>query len=357
MTGRSTLATGLATAVLFGVFTSPAAAAPPLAPALHADISRLDDELGLLGQKSGAPHRSRGPAVFEIKFANHDGYTIVIVASEQTVSLSVIQRKAKGRPATTTYLAHGRVTPKSIQASFADRGEIALRFRPSERSLRATRRAGCTRSSGRIIAHLGLFVGKLHFRGEDGYTSVDAHRLRGGTVNLRALSRCLRGAVPLAQDAWLPRPKPPFGPRALELRPDVRGAASNAPGVRTHPTHRPKRTTLFAESKQPLSRTLFVVRSRGQGDAHFVAVDARSEGSIGILRLVTIAAPRSAFAFNAALSNANVEPPAPFSGEASFQHGIGNARSWTGSLAVSFLGAPRVPLAGSPFRTRLVQDW
>jgi hypothetical protein len=357
MTARGAFAGFLLTTALLACSASSAAASPSPAPALFADVSRLDGDLALLGQKSSSPRPSPGPTVFEIKFANHDGYTILVAAFEQTVTLSVIRRNGAQRPSTTTYLARGKVTPGGIEASFADRGEIALRFQPSGRELRATRGAGCTRSSHRVLAHLGLFVGKLRFRGEDGYTSVEVHRVRGGEVNVRGLARCVRGAQPFARDALRPHSPRPFGPLPLELGSEASGTASGAPGARTQPSHRPKRTILFAEDKLPLSRTLFGVRVREGGDARFIAADARSEGRIGILRLVEVTAPASAFAFSNSLASARVEPPQPFSGEAVFQHGSGGTKSWSGSLTVSFLGAPRVPLTGSQFTTRLTQSW
>jgi hypothetical protein len=136
----------------------------------------------------------------------------------------------------------------------------------------------------------------------------------------------------------------------------LRGPRSGT-GVATHPSHGPRRTVLIADDKLPLSRTAFAVEQRGGGQARFLAVDQRSEGSIGIARFAIASGPRSAFAFDDRLSSATVAPPAPFSGSGVFQHGSGSEKSWTGSLAVSFLGAPHVPLTGSPFKTRLAQGW
>lgn len=148
-----------------------------------------------------------------------------------------------------------------------------------------------------------------------------------------------------------------MGLHRLGLGASTQKAAPGTPGVGTHPRSGPKPTTLIADSKLPLSRTIFAVRTRGHGHARFLAVAESSEGSIGVLRLASVSAPSSTFVATDTLASAGVKPPAPFSGEATFEHGPGSTKSWTGSLAVSFLGAPHVPLTGSPFRTLLARGF
>jgi hypothetical protein len=346
------------------VFASNAAADAPLAPTLLARITQPRDELALLGQSSGPFGLSRRDMAAELKFTNHDGYQFTVVAFGQVIALSVsngredLSDDAVGRFSTTTYLAHGRATPTSIHASFGDRGRIDLDFRPSGREIHASRQAGCRRPSGNTIAKLGLFLGELRFRGEGGYTSAETHRVHGGTVNLAALVSCRPGGkLPgLNRSSAPPRPSP--APYALGAGRRRYGKADfPGPAVPTHPSHRPKRTTLFTSLKLPLSRTVFGVRQRGTGAARFLAAEEASEGRIGIIRLAGVSSPRSTFTFDDTLANATVAPPAPFSGRGVFQQGIGKAESWTGSLAVSFLGAPGVPLTGSSFRTGLEQSW
>jgi hypothetical protein len=354
------LVIALVMALLGAPAVNAAAVKTPSAPALLARVTQPRDELALLGQSSG-PFGLRGKnAASEFKFTNRDGYQFTVVAFGQTVALSVtngredLPRSAAGRFSTTTYLAHGKATPTSIQASFADRGRIALRFRPSGRELHASRDAGCRRPSGRVIAQLGLFVGELRFRGEGGYTSAEIHRVHGGSVDLAALVSCRPGATLPEQDGF----------SALSLGPSTHGnvrgphgADSHSPAVPTHPSRGPKRTTLLASLKLPLSRTVFGAQSRGEGSARFLAAEEASSGRIGIVRLVSASGPKSAFTFDVTLADAAVSPPTPFAGKGVFQQGIGEAESWTGSLAVSFLGAPQVPLTGSPFKTQLVQGW
>lgn len=353
-----------AVAAILCVFASDAAADTSLAPTLLARVTQPRDELALLGQSSGPFGLSLRDRASELKFTNHDGYQFTVAALGQVIALSVsngrenLSDKAVGRFSTTTYLAHGRATATSIQASFGDRGRIELHFQPSGREIHASRHAGCRRPSGNTIAQLGLFVGELRFRGEGGYTSVEAHRVHGGTVNLAALVSCRPGGkLPgLSRSSAPPRPSPaPSVPEATWRR--YGKVDSRGPAVHTHPSHGPKRTTLLASLKLPLSRTMFEVRTGGIGRTRFLAAEEAGEGRIGIIRLAGVSALQSAFTFDDTLANAAVAPPPPFSGKGVFQQGIGKAESWTGSLAVSFLGAPGVPLTGSSFRTGLAQSW
>lgn len=319
------------------------AAASPQAVALLDRIERLDNRLGLLRPAPGPPGPLEGPRLTELRLTNHDGYRISVVAYGQTVALTVGNgpdeiRRIRGvnRASATTYVAHGRVTPNSIEASFGDRGRIAVRFRPSGHYLRATRRAGCDRPSRHVIARLGIFAGTLRFRGEDGYTTVRASRIRGGSIGVLALLRC-RFGLPSQRSRYL--------------------SSLDAPEVGTNPSRRVKSTTLVARHATLLTRTGFRVRVRGEGRPRFLAVDQTVEDRLGIVRLVTVLGAPSSFEFEDTLARAVVSPPTPFSGRGVFEHGLGNEKAWTGSLAVSFLGAPRVPLAGAPYAIRLTQSW
>lgn len=343
---------------------SPAATAataePVTAPALLAGVSQLSTELALLGQGSSSIGLPRSRPFSELSFENHDGYKVSVVAFGQTVSLTVTRDHGRGRGkrvSTTTYLAHGKVTRNSIRASFADRGSISLRFHPSAKALRANGHAGCTAPRGNAIARLGVFVGELRFRGEGSYTSAEVHRVRGGSVDLAALIACLLGRAPRGQRIELPAPKLPWGIRLPGIDIGVPRGGSNTPSVPTHPKAGPKPTTALASLKTPLTRTDFAAQEKGQGRTRFFAMSQASEGSIGVMRFVTASAPPSAFSFDDTLSSAVVRPPAPFTGEGAYRQGPGTAKSWTGSLAVSFLGAPHVPLTGSPFSIGLARGF
>lgn len=359
---RARLACGCLALVAALVCAQPAAAdSSPAAPALFAGASQLNDELALLGQGSSALGLPRNQALSELRFENSDGYAITVIAYGQTVALRVThargQRKGRGSASTSTYLAHGKVTPTSIAASFGDRGRVAVRFLPSGRTLRATRKAGCKSPSGGIVARFGVFAGELRFQGEGGFTSAEVHRVVGRSIDFNALVACLFGATPRGERAVLPAPKLPWGLRLPGAGVGVRNATPETPGAHTHPSHGPKPTTLLADHKTPLTRTVFAAQARGRGRVNLLALESASEGSIGVIRFVKAQAAPSVFSANGILSSASVKPPAPFSGTGGYEQGPGNTKSWTGSLAVSFLGAPHVPLTGSQFTARLARGW
>jgi hypothetical protein len=360
MTSRRTLGCLLALgAVLLTAAPAPASAASPAAPALLAGVERLNGELALMGQGSGALRAAGGQGISELRFVNRDGYTISVVAFGQTVGLSVSRTKLRAqsaggghkvreRASTTTYLAHGKVTSTSIEASFGDRGRIAVRFRPSVRAVHATDKAGCRKPGKGSLATLGVFTGELSFEGEGGYTSAEIHRAQGRSIDLAALLACLLGGSPNGQ-ATLPRAQAPLGIRLPGLVAGPAEASPSTPSVPTHPSTGPESTALVADSKLALARTVFAAQMRSEGEPRFLAVEEASEGSLGIVRLAFVRGAAGDFVADSALSSGTVAPPAPFAGTGALRRGPGNAKSWTGPLTVSFLGAPHVPLTGEPF--------
>ncbi len=350
-----------AAAVLLAAVPAAASAKTPSAPALLAGAERLNDELALMGQGgSGVLGAAGGKPISELRFVNRDGYTISVVAFGQTVGLSVNRTKLLGqapgdrsdkirdRVSTATYLAHGKVTPSSIEASFGERGRIAVRFHPSGGVVQGTERAGCRRPGSGALATLGVFTGELSFEGEGGYTSAEIHRAPGRSIDLAALLACLLGASPNGQAA-LPRAQAPFGIRLPGLVAGRADASPSVPGVPTHPSAGPESTTLVADSKIALARTVFAAQMRGKGTPRFLAVEEASEGPIGVVRLAYARGAAGEFVADSALSSGKVAPPAPFAGTAALLRGPGNEKSWSGPLSVSFLGAPHVPLTGEPF--------
>lgn len=343
---------------------APATASSPSPSRLLAGVQRLNAELALMGQEGASPLASGDRALSELRFRNSDGYTISVVAFGQTVALSVSRSQLRGRRAsgdrgkvrersqTSTYFAHGRVTPTSISASFGERGRISVRFQPSGREVHAGGRAGCRRPGGPRLADLGVFSGELRFEGEGGYTSAEVHRVPGRSIDLAALLACLLGVSPGAH-AMLPAAQAPLG---IRLPAPVGGSLTRAPSVPavpTNPSTGPESTALVADRKLALDRTVFAAQMRGKGRPRFLAAEEASEGSIGVVRVAYARGAPGSFVADRTLSSARVSPPAPFAGDGALLRSLGNARSWDGSLTVSFLGVPRVPLTGAPFGIRL----
>ncbi len=343
------LGPALAAALCLALLAAPAAlAAPQPRPAagLRAEASRIDRELALLGRVSGPPGLPRHGVVVRVGFENRDGYEISVLAYGQTVVLGVTRGHGIFDFRTSLYLAHGRVTPTSVRASFAGRGSVSLRLRSGGRVLRLPDGLHCPHPAGGVVGRSGVYVGRVSFDGEAGFTSVDARRAPGAAIEVGALTTCLGPLLGRAGSSAADLPGSGAAPSGQAV-----------PGTPTHPTPGAKPTALSADAKLPLSRTVFAAEAHGTRTPLFFAVSQSSEGALGIARYAVAEGPPASFSFDDALSLAGVTPPPPFSGSATFQRGAGAAKSWSGSLAVSFLGAPGVALTGPRFDAQLTRGW
>jgi hypothetical protein len=261
------------------------------------------------------------------QFAASDGHKITVGGYDATAVLTAAKPDpAHGRNAWSTYVARGRVSPTAIQAGFGALGRVDVRFHPSAGVRYGKRHRHCI-GADRYTIRPGVFVGSVRFRGEDGYSSAEVHRIRGKVVTPRFL-RC-------------------FDSLFEELE---------GKGQKHRARKRPKVTRLYSFVRSGLTAILFSATERA-GKAGFVAEIEQTVGSLGIVRGVSVKASSATFAFDNALSLAGVTPPAPFSGSASFQRGSTGVKSWTGSLAVSFPGAPNVSLIDPRFKAQLTRSW
>ena len=220
---------------------------------LLARVQRLNDELALMGQGS-----SRRPAreatapspncAFTQQRRLHDHGRRLRPdrrAERQPVPASGRRSgrdgKVRERSQTTTYLAHGKVTPTSIRPRSATAAGSTVRFRPSGREVRASRRravagrAAEPRPARRLRpASCASRGGRIH--------------LRRGASRPRPLGRP-RGAAGLPVGATSRgRRRASRGPGAVRHRACRRPVggrldrAPSVPAVPTHPSTGPKRT-------------------------------------------------------------------------------------------------------------------
>ncbi len=273
----------------------------------------------LRAQVPGQMAPSDSPAPFQPVFvlAAHDGYRVGVIGIGSAVVLEVVRGHSR---AMTAYVARGTVTPHRLQASFGKFGKVAMRFRPSAEQARKPHRC---KGAGRFMARRGVFVGRVRFRGEDEYLSVDAHRAKGQVSSLAP--RCGRGSF------------------ARPGRHAVRPSREGGWGVEL--------TSLSASWRRAVNSTSFGALAFGD-KTFFLASTQQSQGPLAIFRVATVATTR-AFTIDDALTLARVTPPAPFAGTGTYRAAPDGTRTWTGGLSVNFPGAPRLPLTGPQFKTRL----
>jgi hypothetical protein len=214
------------------------------------------------------------------------------------------------------YSVRGKVTRRLLRANLGEFGRIALRFHPHRGATRRSKAtlgpadAQAAREPSRICfvtfkPTLGRFKGTVRFDGENDYTQVRAHSVRGSVgMGKRHCTSAKAG-------------KRPFG------------AALQA-----------KLGTL----------SFFAGKIRGDPRPLMLAGEKLRSGRVKILRVAGYYANRGSFRFDSGLTYAHVGPrDPPFFGSADFSA----PDEWTGSLSVSFPGAPHVPLTGPGFKVTL----
>lgn len=253
----------------------------------------------------------------EFSLVTGDGYSVSVGGSGHTVGLTVERGSAL-----TSYVTRGRSSPDGIRARFGRFGRISVRFKPSGRVRRDEPPKRCKGNAA--IARTGVFVGTIRFRGEDGYIDIDASRASGSSSTTPRW-RCKRRS------------------RIARI-----SALRNRPSV----------DTAELRASTPNERVVFdalAVRDPSGPDlTGFFAAATDRRGSVRIARLALVLSDRAhTFVFDDGLGSATVDPPKPFDGTATFQRNEAGPPTWSGSLSVSLLGAPNLPLTGPTFTARL----
>jgi hypothetical protein len=269
--------------------------------------------IGLLGAGPG-PSRS-----FALKGSN--GYSISVQGSRRVVFLT-----ASRGSAVANYITRGRATSRRIKARFGNLGRISVRFKPSGKVKRTEPPRRC-RGKDKVTT-FGVFVGKVKFTGELGYTRVNARRVKG-SVSTSPGRRC----------------------RALPVR--------HGPSTFSR---RLKLTVLSASGSQQ-TVGFEAIRLDGlpllSSRIAFVASSIESRGSMLVLRSTYATGRAQTFTFDKSLGAATVAPPAPFTGTASFERGGPRespfSATWSGSLTAPLPGMGTVPLTGLGFTASLIQ--
>lgn len=199
-----------------------------------------------------------------------------------------------------------------LQATFGSLGQLDVRF--ERRSKEVDRpEPGCA-----WITERGVFRGSFRFTGEGSYTSAEAVDPRGEVTRL------------------------PNGFCGFE---DFRPARPGIPGLH--------QTVLAAESTTGNGTVSF--RATEWSVDKLVSFSASLREQVGQMKIERSAeAPgRKGMFSNTKGLRASVHPPPPFRGSGRFRDPAKGPPRWTGSLSVSFPGAPDTALAGKGFRAKL----
>jgi hypothetical protein len=281
---------------------------------------------GHLAPDASAAFTLHGSNGFSIDVASERG-KVAVIASEHGPPIPTYAPSGRPRPADTSngaasiYSAPARMPvggATRVEARLGRLGAISVAFHPSGevRITKAGPGAGPCPGQVRLVRRLGTFTGSIEFRGEDGYTTVQASSARG-SVGTPLPSGCASAAL-LRTGTEAARPGAVL--RAVDRSGGVRFEAATA--------------DFFG--------------------AYFVAtVTEHQRSGLVVMRRAYVGAPPSAFAFDDALASARVKPPAPFLGIGHYaaRPGSDDGR-WRGGLRVTFPGAT-IPLTGPGYRARL----
>jgi hypothetical protein len=267
---------------------------------------------------AGSTSRYVSPATASFSLRSGNGYRILVERTRGRVSLTAVHG---GRSffAATSYTVPGKVSPQRIDARFGRFGQISVKLK-TERMRKGELEEQCTGKPETI--HYGVFVGTIRFRGEGGYTSVDA-RQATGRLSSGEKVKCVFPNL---------RPRSEPGAHASRQVPPSLGASQG------------RQRAFGVEVSSGKRRSIF-----------FSAFSQEHRGRMEIVRNVFATAPLSSFVFASDLSSATVQPPQPFQGEASFLRAPADS-TWSGTLSVDFPGRDDVRLAGPRFEAGLARD-
>lgn len=256
-------------------------------------------------------------AVFKTRGSN--GYSIEVSASGDAAFLV-----ARNRFGDAVYFVPAKLRGAVLTARFGSRGKIAVRFRQTEgfREKMPPRRC----KGKPHLTRYGVFTGTIRFRGERGFTAVDRQAARGRFFS---------------QPRWQCR-RP--GGKIKPLPPDDGVGEADF-------------TTLEANAHN--GNIFFEALAAGPSESTaviFLAQLREQRERMEVSRTAFVFGHARRFQYDPGLGSAEVRPPAPFHGTASFSRGPGGRALWRGPLTVALPGAPRLSLAGSRFQAKLVNS-
>jgi hypothetical protein len=243
-----------------------------------------------------------------LKLKASGGYSILVLANSERAD-------GRGDVALIVYRGHesviygapATITATRFEADLGALGRIALDVAPSGR--KKTLRSRCGDEPDSFSFEPLAYSGSFEFHGEEGYAEASIAAPREYT---RFLIDGLCG-----------------GAGSGEL------SGRGLPGARLRLRARRGsfRLNLQANKNRPKAGTRFEIETR------------EKRGRISILRDRTLWVGGGAFDYDPLLRAATLDPPAPFSGRASFHRSAAPADSWTGNLTVDLPGRSNLPLA------------
>jgi hypothetical protein len=263
-------------------------------------------------------------SVMHFRLPAANGYTLQVKTEGQLTLVTL----SRGHPrSSSTYYVSDSAGDGTIEADLGALGHIDVRFEPSgETKAIEVRQFHGPRCS--VFHQAGNFTGTISFRGEAGYTAVDAVSA-WGTVGPSARGLC---------DGLAARERQEPEPMGRNVE---RVWVVEDPSLENHNPF----------STETESATYFAVLTEGLRARYLVNRVEVPTPQLSITRNIDVTGSRSSFSYRSDLRSATLRPPAPFSGEATYSARQGRLR---GDLAVELPGLPPQPLTGPGFEARII---
>lgn len=279
--------------------------------------------LGLLAMPVSATAKPRHfvlPAMrlLEADVAASNGYVLHLLADQKGETAVTAERGA----ASASYAVRGaRPDEGVIKARLPGFGRVALRFHP-----RGEPRFVPALCEGRPTqAERGVFLGRIRFRGENGFTEASATRAKGTVTTFPKQVCTVDGDIPTSSPS----------------RDWTQLGASSERG-------RARFTSFSASRFEPAGEAFLGVTNLS------ASVSERRRG-VYIDRTVSTSVEAEALSVPEPErhGSATVTAEAPFSGSASYRAEGDGMASWTGTLSAEFPGIGEIRLAGPRFESFL----
>lgn len=253
------------------------------------------------------------PPAFRLQASN--GYTLSVIAFEnRRTGRGGVDLIMRSRHAAVFYGAPAAVGPTSIEADLGAIGRIDVNFVSSGQS--HSERSDC--GGKPVLVDSGRYEGGIDLEGEEGYSEAHASSARGEVKTV--LNLLCSG-----------------GPRS-------EGVGGHSPGARLTVAHRGARRFEFTAMKNGPTRPV-----------RFAASVSERRGRLSIFRGTGVTAAPGSFDFDVPSGTAQVSPPQPFSGEASYFRTAGKRATWQGDLSVDLPGRANFQLTGRGTRVGLIR--
>jgi hypothetical protein len=242
-------------------------------------------------------------------------------ANDEMVTLEIGRKGLRDSYLGVIYEVQGKVTEAGLKARFGRLGQIDVTFTPS-RTLDSTEPSEGCAGAPRTLRE-GVFTGTIDFTGEREY------------VRIEGPAEGWMSVIPEWQCPDIEEPMPfagASGPLALGSR--KKGEAA----------------TLYAGSRRCACLFAAAVhrRSRGGRSLFYLMQEERHEG-MEITRATRAKGGSTAVDFDHEAGTANVNPPPPFSGHASFRARPHGRDLWRSTIRAPLLGVGSVSLFGPGF--------